>query len=135
MPSGDDTQCFLYLSSDAERIVDIFRQDSCMTHFSERLGDFLSIQMDFHPMHGRAGLESHIIGGTGTSGSPEQVDHDRGGFHCGASEWQVQDGAEMLFELGSIAAVDGMVAAVMRSGGDFIDKQLAGRREEHLYGQ
>lgn len=55
-------------------------------------------------------------------GAADDVEHCGGGdFEGGASEGQLEDGAEVVLVLGSMAGFDGVVSRVVRTRGDFVD--------------
>lgn len=56
---------------------------------------------------------------------PDAVEHDRG-LTGGGAERQVQQGAEMIFELRGFGAFDGPVTGVVDAWGHFVGDEFAG---------
>ena len=105
-----------------------------MSHLSPYPGTGLAIEVE----GGSGGIENGGPVGRSIFICPniaQEVKHGTGLFQSGRAEGQSANGPGLLLELRGHASIDGMVAGVMRAGGDLIDQQPACLGDEKFHGQ
>lgn len=115
-------------------IVDGGSGDGEMAHFAGGTGLGFAVEMEAEigvgecgwPVGSAAGIDPDIA---------EEVGHGGGGTELGGAEGKPADGADLLFELAGDAGVEGEVARVVGTRGEFVDEEATVVGDEEFDGE
>lgn len=109
------------------------RGDGDVAHLAARFGCALAVEVDAGVGDGESGLGGFEVGVRG--GAADDVEHDGwlADFEALCGNGEVEDGAEVRFELGHCASFDRVVTRVVDAAGNFAQHDAVVFEEEHLH--
>lgn len=109
--------------------------DGDVAHLAAGFGGALAVEVDAGVRDGEGAFGSLEVGVWG--GATDDVQHDGGlaDFEALRGDGEVEDGADVGFELRHGAAFDGVVTGVVDTAGDLAEEKAVVFQEEHLHAE